>query len=49
MIDQLLAKNDATFKVVLDRWNASARIGPNHQVQHSGPLEEQQYMDKQRA
>jgi hypothetical protein len=48
-VDQILAKNDATFKVVFDRWKASERIGPNHAVQHSGPLEEQQYMDKQRA
>ena len=48
-VDQILAKNDATFKVVFDRWNASARVHPDGSVQHSGPLEEQQYMDKQRA
>jgi hypothetical protein len=47
-VDQILAK-DATFKMALDHWNASALVHPDGSVQHGGPLEEQQYMDRQRA
>jgi hypothetical protein len=49
-VDQILIKNDATFKVAFDHWKASERVNPDRSVQHSGvPVEEHQYMEKQRA